>query len=826
MAMSQPALHGVKVVELAGMISGPYCGKLLADMGAEVIKIEPPEGDPARQAGPFPNDEPHPERSGLFLYNNTSKRGMVLDLDESEGLGKFKTLLGWADILIENISPTYLSSLGLTWENMKALNPGLIYTSIYPYGRTGPRAGQKADELTIIHAGGLGFNLPGRQVDVSRAPVKLGGSQVGYWGATTAALATMAALLGQRETGLGQQIDISLQEVMLATVQINITSIRYINGSWIGTRVPVSPPGTGRMETRDGYVLLTAMDDRHFLAFRELLGNPEWITGKEWESRLYRYDNLKKIAPQLSQSMLNYDKHDLHFKAGKMGIPVGPINTIEDVMQSEQYAVREYFTEVEHPEAGTYKYPGWPYIMKASPPRVSRHAPLLGQHNEEILNDPGIVGNSIRASSQNNSQGAPGQASQKPLAGIRILEFCQMWAGPYATQLLGGLGAEIIRVESHKRLDAMRRGVTQKIYDTKMRLVSPNQNIGFSCLNMNKKDVTIDMARPEGLALVKKLVAISDVVFDNYRAGAMDKLGMGYEELKQIKPDIIVASSSGRGQQEPERDFKGYAMIHQSIGGGAYLNGYPDDAPISSGGDVDLINAICAAKAVLFAIYHHRQTGEGQFIDFSQSEFVSSALGEYFLEYQMTGRIPERMANAHPIYAPHNVYKTWGVDRWVALEIHSDDEFAVLARLIERPELAEDPKFSTRAARKQNEAELDGVIQEWTSQQERDHVEEILTEAGLMASISRNGRDLYQDPQLRARNAFITIQHPEMEDMEMVRAPWLIDGEVTPFTRAPLLGEHNDYVFKELLNLGDDRISELLEKEIIITPEEASKLNT
>ncbi|MBW2623461.1 MAG: CoA transferase, partial [Deltaproteobacteria bacterium] len=622
--MSQSALQGVKVVELATMISGPYCGKLLADMGAEVIKVEPPEGDPARQAGPFPKDEPHPERSGLFLYNNTSKRGMALDLDDPEGLQKFKSLIEWADILIENISPAYLSDRGLTWENLKALNPGLIYTSIYPYGRTGPRALQKGDELTLIHAGGLGFTLPGRQVDVSRAPVKLGGSQVGYWGATTAALAIMASLLGQRETGVGQQIDISLQEVMLATVQINIASVRYINGSWIGSRVPTSPPGTGRMETKDGYVLLTAMDDRHFLALRKLLGNPEYIAGKEWESRLYRYDNLKKVAPQLSQSMLHYEKHDLHFKAGKMGIPVGPINTIEDVMKSEQYAVREYFVEVEHPEAGTYKYPGWPYIMKASPPRVSRPAPLLGQHNDEVLNDPGIMHGSAGASAPK-----AGQAAKQPLAGIRILEFCQMWAGPYATQLLGSLGAEIIRVESHKRLDAMRRGVTQKINDTKMRLVSPNQNIGFSCLNMSKKDVTIDMARPEGLELVKKLVAVSDLVFDNYRAGAMDKLGMGYEELKKIKPDIIVMSSSGRGQQEPERDFKGYAMIHQSIGGGAYLNGYPDDAPISSGGDIDLINAIAAAKAMLAAVYHHRQTGEGQFIDFSQSEFVSSVLGEY-----------------------------------------------------------------------------------------------------------------------------------------------------------------------------------------------------
>lgn len=818
--MSKRALDGVKVVELANMISGPYCGKLLADMGADVIKVELPGGDPARQVGPFPNDEPHPERSGLFLYNNTSKRGMVLDLNEAEGLEKFKNLVSWADILIENISPTFLADLGLDWESLHTLNPGLIYTAISPYGRTGPKSKLKGDELTLIHAGGLGFTLPTRCVDVNRAPVKLGGSQVGYWGATTAALATMAALIGQRKTGLGQLIDISLQEVMLATVQITIVSYRHLNASWIGIRVPTRPPAMGRLKTKDGYVTLTAYDDHHFIAFRELMGNPEWLADKRWESRLYRYDNFNRIGPELNQWMLTQEKHDIHFKAGKRGIPIGPFNTVEDVMNSEQYRVRGYFVEVNHPEAGIYRYPGWPYKMTASPPKVSRPAPLLGQHTEEILGAPSIFSQPGQEAAKEKVGSAASETRQRngklPLEGIRILEFCMMWAGPYATSLLGSLGAEVIRIESHKRLDAMRRGVTQLIDDTRMRLEPPNQGIGFNCLNMNKKCVTIDMARPEGLALVKKLVSISDVVFDNLRAGAMDNIGLGYDVLKQIRPDIIAVSSSGRGQQEPERDFRGYAMIHQAIGGGAYLNGYPDDDPCTSGGDIDLINAIAAAEAILVAYYHRSQTGEGQFIDFSQTECVSSMLGEYFLEYQMTGRIPERMGNAHPKYAPHNVYKTWGVDRWIALEIRSDDEFAVLARIIEKPELVHDPRFSDMESRKNNEAELDRIIEEWTSQQDRDFLELKLQRAGLVASISRTGRDLYQEAHLRARKAFISIDHPELGTMEMVRAPWIMSACDAPFTRAPLLGEHNDYVLRELLNLTEGEVADLLAKEIII----------
>jgi crotonobetainyl-CoA:carnitine CoA-transferase CaiB-like acyl-CoA transferase len=182
----------------------------------------------------------------------------------------------------------------------------------------------------------------------------------------------------------------------------------------------------------------------------------------------------------------------------------------------------------------------------------------------------------------------------------------------------------------------------------------------------------------------------------------------------------------------------------------------------------------------------------------------------------MTGRIPERQGNAHPVYAPHNVYKAYGLDRWVALEVHSDEEFAVLTKTIDRPDLVEDPKFSTMAARKANEAELDRIIEEWTSEMERDYVEEIWVNAGLMATISRNGRDLYQDEQLRARNMFVTIAHPEMEDMEMVRAPWIMPGGERPFIRAPLLGEHNDYVFKDLLKISDRDMTGLMKKKIIL----------
>jgi len=403
-----------------------------------------------------------------------------------------------------------------------------------------------------------------------------------------------------------------------------------------------------------------------------------------------------------------------------------------------------------------------------------------------------------------------------PLQGIRVADFCWVWAGPYSTMLLATLGAEVIKIEGHKRTDLTRHGVVWPLPDPAPTEVKTNQGLSFNSVNMNKKSVTLDLSKHEGRELAKRIAAKSDVVVDNLRAGAMKRMGLGYEVLRKLKPDLIVMSLSSRGQDGPQWDYAGYATIHQAIGGAAYVTGYPDDAPCTSGGDVDLMNGTTVAFAVLAALYHRQKTGEGQFIDYSQCEGVTALVGDLFLGYEMNGEVPERMGNAHPQYAPHNVYRCWGVDRWLALEVHSDREFGALAKVIGKPELAKDPRFATMEARKQNEAELDQIIQEWTRQRDRDWMVQELSRAGLAAAPSRDWRDLYADPHLRARNAFVDIDHPEIGKLELVGMPWKLSESEIDLRRAPLLGEHNDYVFRDLLNLSQDEIDDLREKGVIL----------
>ena len=805
--MSRSALEGIKVVEFAHTVSGAYCGKLLADLGAEVIKIEPPEGDPARLYGPFPGNEPDAEKSALFLYLNTSKRGMVLELGNSGDINTFKNLVQWADVLIDDHFASVLEDIDLGWPDISKRNPGLIYASITPYGRTGPRAGANADELTLIHGGGLGFALPARSETIDNPPVKLGGFPMLHQGGISAAIAVLAAYFGRMESGKGDLIDISLNDAVVNTVFSNVASMYYYDLSF--HRVPDRPPAMGRTKVSDGYVILSAVDDHHFRAFRTLMGNPSWVDSDDWDNRAYRTNHLMDIAPMINEWMEAQQKQDIFHKIAQKGIPIGPVNSAKEVMESKQYAARHYFVEVDHPKTGKLTYPGWPYKMSSIQPRVSRPSPMLGQHNEEVVKNI-----------ENVQESKPLKLTKKknlPLEGVRVLDFSWVWAGPVATSRLGALGAEVIRIEGHKRLDIIRRSINWPLYEPKPHVCPINQGMSYNFVNQFKKSLTLDLTKPKGLELALKLVATSDMVIDNMRPGAMDKLGLGYEALKGVKPDIIVATSSSHGRGGPLTNYLGFATVHHAVGGGAYISGHPDDHPThGSTGDVDVLNALSTAYAMLAALMHRTHTGEGQLIDYSQSEGVTSTIGEAILGYQMTGDIPERMGNAHPLFAPHNVYKCWGVDRWMALEIHTDEEFKRFAQTIKMPELAEYSRFADRTSRKKNEKALDAIIEEWTRRRDRDWMVTELMTAGLMAAPVRNADDIFADRHLTKRGNLYTADHPEMGELKLMGPPWQFAGFENPKQYAPLLGQHNEYVLGDILGLAEEDIKALREDEIIL----------
>ncbi len=802
---------GLRIIELAEGVAGPCCGKLLADLGADVIKVEPPAGDRARRT-----TGGDPEASPLFLYCNTSKRGVVLDLETDADRAVLADLLRGADALVTDREPPVPAP------------DGLVVATVTPYGLTGPRAGAPAGELTLAHGGGLVNQMPTRSRDIDRAPVTLGGRQPGYHAALVTAFALASVLHGragrrQGEAGGGARIDVSVQDVMVSMVAPLLASARYHETTW--SRVPDRPPAMGRLRTSDGYVILNAFDDHHFELFRELMGNPSWCAGDEWKDMAWRSHHLMEIAHHVDAWAAEQTRDDLYHRAAALGIPVGPVHDAADVMAYAQYAARDYFVEVDHPSTGPVRYAGWPYRMSASGPRVACPAPRLGEHSAEIRAEAAAAAGALSADDalDTKPEGAATAARPPlcpsapalPLQGVRVAEFAWVWAGPYAGVLLSTLGAEVIKVEGPNRLDLTRRSVVWPRAEEAPVRIGADAGMAFNTMNLNKRSLALDLSKPEGRELALRLAASCDVIYDNMRPGAMVKLGLDHENLRHTNPALIVASSSGRGHGGPETEYLGYAMVHQGVAGGAYISGYPDDHPTHSGGDVDLMNAITLAFSIVAALHHRERTGEGQFIDYSQCEGVSSILGEVLLEHELTGIVPERNGNAHRASAPHGVYRCWGVDRWLAVEVHSDAEFEHLARLMGQPELATDERFAGREARKRHEAELDAIVEAWTRERDRDWLARELLATGVAAAPSRDARDLYADRHLRERGSLVTVEHPEWGDLELVGPPFRIEGrDLTP-RRAPLLGEHTDHVLEEILGMSPQEIAGCRERAVI-----------
>jgi len=399
-----------------------------------------------------------------------------------------------------------------------------------------------------------------------------------------------------------------------------------------------------------------------------------------------------------------------------------------------------------------------------------------------------------------------------PLQGVRIADFTQLWAGAFSTALLAIMGAEAIKIESMRRVDPSR---TLSI-TTRQTFGSPDESAIFNDINLNKLSVTIDLSNPKGIELAKRLVKISDIAAQNFRPGVMDRLGLGYDVLKEVKPDIIMLSSSAVGGTGPERFYGGFAPSFAALGGVAELTGYADGEPHAMSGRIDLMSAFTASFAMLAALNHRQRTGEGQHIDLSSTETVAVFVGDALMDYTMNKRIQRRKGNKDDIMAPHNCYRCKGDDKWVSIAIGTDAEWRSFCDAIGNPDWTRDERFADAYSRKGNEDELDRLVSQWTMEHTHYEVMEILQRAGVACGPSANPAEIATDPHLKERDFFVEIDHPEMGKGVYGRLPLRIDGaHIGNYSPAPLLGEHNGYVFGELLGIPQGEIDRLIEEETI-----------
>ena len=398
-----------------------------------------------------------------------------------------------------------------------------------------------------------------------------------------------------------------------------------------------------------------------------------------------------------------------------------------------------------------------------------------------------------------------------PLQGVRVADFGQIIAAPFAAQLLGWLGAEVVLVETEERMTTR---VWPPFADGQPGI---NRSGGFNLVNANKLSCTLNLRDARGLELAKGLIAVSDIVMENFSSGAMERMGLGYETVRAIRPDVIYVSLGAFGRTGPFKDLTGFHSVVNLFSGLAAVTGHPGTHPRIMGGLFpDAFSGCYCVLAILEALYHRARTGEGQYIEVSMTEALAGLIPEAVMEYSMTGREQELVGNRHPEKAPHNVFRCLGDEKWVAISVESNVQFRALAQVSGHPEWADDPRFATIETRLTNQDELEGLVQAWAARREAAGLAALLQEAGVPAAPVWDTREVLADPHLVDRGFVTQVDHPETGPRPMPVMAWSVDGSRKgPFRRAPLLGEHNRYVIQELLQVPDAEYDRLVRSGVI-----------
>ena len=786
------ALTGIRVVELAESVAGEYCGKLLADFGAEVIKIEAPErGSPTRAMAPLVGDDDGREASAVFAYLNTNKRSVVLDITTAAGAERLHKLIGSADAVIDDRSAAGAEAVGLSPGQARERHPGVVFCSITPFGQGVPAEFENARSINVFHASGWGYHTPSH-ADPAKPPLQGPGRFLAdYEAGLEAALCVASSLFGHLHTREGEFIDISQHAVLVSRADSILG--RFITGEVTaeGDRNDYDQAGPAAFfGCADGFVYLYMTSRAHWLGVKELMGHPEWLDAfdDDWLEFSVTAEKVAAFRRGFAAWVRRLAKDVASEEAQRLGVPLVPVNGAADLHHSPQYCHRGFFQRAWHPVLGEAAYPTVPYAFSASPAQITSAAPALGEHTATVLNplDPPRPARAVRAAQLKPSRDRRGG----PLQGVRVVELTKVWAGPYAGKLLAMLGAEVIKIETAGSPEEMRAYGGTDI----------NHAPYFLSINPEILSVDLDIKSPEGMARLRELIARSDIVINNLRPGAMERQGLGYQELKKIKPDIISVSIKMWGNDGPLGHQTGYAPCFAALAGVAALVGYPGGSPLGTSmryGDSTV--GAAAAYAAVVALLHRELSGAGQFVDVSAVETLSSMIGDCLLEQSLTGKELGPNGNHHPDMCPHGCYPCAN-GAWVTVAVADEVEWRRLCEVLGAEPLAQEPRYCTMDERHRHAEALDADLAQLTRNHDAEHLAHRLRAAGVPAGKSATSIDVIGDQQLwdRALYRFVTDHR---EGQRPVLGPaWRMARAQAQIARgAPDLGEDTDYVLRDIL---------------------------
>jgi crotonobetainyl-CoA:carnitine CoA-transferase CaiB-like acyl-CoA transferase len=787
------ALGHLRVIEL-GDIPASYATRQLADLGADVIKVEPAGGDPNRLLPPFAGNVAHPERSLTFINANTNKRSIMLDLQRQSDRETFSKLLASANLLVEATPLGYLEKFAFTEEFFREQFSQLVIVSLTPFGRSGPYRHYKGSDAIANASGGFLYGQGDNTKGQCTAPSHLAYQMAG----TMAALLGLAGVRHARVSGAGQRIDMSLQE---ALTFCNSSSVaRYSRENRLERRPggkAYGGAGTNIYRCKDSrYVHFTTNMPHMWKEFAQNWMSDKSLAGPQWENPRYRDEHSDEVAKAFGEFIGQFDADDFANQAQARHLAAAPLNTIGQFVNCKQNVERQWMQELDHPAIGKYKAPGAPMRLSLTPMRVRRPAPLLDQHRNEILLElEKLAANTVKSESKN---------SREPmLAGLRMADLTQQYAGPLGTELLAYYGMEVVKIETGTVPSKEREAAVH------------------ACMNRAKLGCTLNLRNGEGKELFKQLVAKSDVVVDNFSSGVLERLGFSFEVLQQINPGIVQAVMPGWGLTGPLKSWVAWGWQLLAYTGIMRLWGYPD-SPMETRCKIawpDRVGSVTMALGVLAALEYQARTGKGQFIEAGMLEAQGAMMGSAILDYTVNGNEWDALGYREILgacYAPYGVYPCAGEDNWIIIACASEEEWRSMIGLIGKSSWAADGKFASKDGRQEHREELDRKLSEWTRKCTAKQVFRLLQEAGVAAGVPSSGEDLFHDIHLRARGHIVETDAPPWGKIMHHGLPGIPSLSKSDAARpAPWIGANNDEVFGRILGLSEERIEELKRAEAI-----------
>jgi crotonobetainyl-CoA:carnitine CoA-transferase CaiB-like acyl-CoA transferase len=821
----QRVLGGVRVVEMAEGVAGSYCAKLFGDLGADVVKVEGPGGDPIRGA----SEGSRSSVGGAFLHLNTNKRSVVIDPDAPGATDRVWRLLESADLVVEVSGAGDLATYGLSWGHVHERLPALVVVSISGFGATGPYAAYKWSDLTVQAMSGALLLQHSDQQD----PVKLPARVALYFVGSMAAVGGLGALLWARSSGDGRFVDCAAVEA-LASVPARATillAFQYRGGedgpgftsSSGETLIP-----TGVFPCADGYMAMMSTPQQ-LGEMLQVLDSDELRAAFAMPDAFQRGDTKEAIDAALYPWLLSHTRAEATAEAQAVGWPLAGVNLPEEVLGADHLHQRNFWVHMDHPVAGSVDLPGPGTRYAEGGWAVRRIAPARGQADAE----PFEAATPSSAPAAGDGGVRAGDVLTRPrgfpLEGIRVLDMTTVWAGPYATMLLADLGAEVIRVENPFVLPPTTKGYQARPAFT--------DNLGYlgsgygptapgrpdrpwnrhslnNSISRNKLSCTIDTRRPEGRQLLMRLVEQCDVFVENFKASGLNRMGISVSEMQSRHPGLVVVRMPPAGTTGDWSSYAGFGAQFDGLTGFLSLCGHRGSDLTTSPATtyMDAASGPAGALAAMAGLRYRAATGRGQLIEMTQSENVINHLGDVYVDYQL-GVTPPRLGNRDPERAPQGLYRC-GDGKWLAVSVGDDQEWARLAALISGPDPLDDPRYRHVAGRQAHHDDLDALLSSWAAARHAVDAFHELQRHSVPAAPLLDDRMFCDDPHVKARGWLQPLTTTDVGTHLHAGLPYR--GVPLVWRRgSPGLGEDNDYVFTKILGVSDEELDHYRKARIV-----------